>query len=61
LTISTFKNPEIYKYVPQGQEGNNHGNNVNNDKTCNHNSSNFNTGGDLSMFNSASFGIRGDE
>ncbi|KAK7333871.1 hypothetical protein VNO80_30651 [Phaseolus coccineus] len=64
LTISTFKNPEIYKYVPEGLEGNDLDDNINhnnNNKTYNHNSNNFNTSGDLSMFNGASFGIRGGE
>ncbi|CAJ1964868.1 unnamed protein product [Sphenostylis stenocarpa] len=59
LTISTYKNPEIYKYVPTGQESN-EDDNINNhiNKTYNSNPSNSNTGGDLSIFNSASFGIR---
>ncbi|ESW18110.1 hypothetical protein PHAVU_006G013800 [Phaseolus vulgaris] len=63
LTISTFKNPEIYKYVPQGIQGNDHDHddtiNNNNNKTFNHNSNNFNTSGE--MFNGAGFGMRGGE
>ncbi|XP_014506161.1 AT-hook motif nuclear-localized protein 19-like [Vigna radiata var. radiata] len=60
LTISTFENPEIYKYGFEDQERGDHDDsNINNNKTCNHNPSNFNMGGDLPTLNSANFGIHG--
>ncbi|XP_027932751.1 AT-hook motif nuclear-localized protein 19-like [Vigna unguiculata] len=59
LTISTFENPEIYRYGSEEQERDDHDNNINNNNSCNHNPSNFNKGGDLSMLNSANVGIGG--
>ncbi|CAJ1964862.1 unnamed protein product [Sphenostylis stenocarpa] len=48
LTIFTFKNPGIDKYVPEGEENDDQNDNNKNNKNCN------NSRGDLSMLNSAS-------
>ena len=58
ITVSIFWNPEMYKYIPQGNNGGNDDNN-NRENNYNNNPVDCNGGGNQLGFNMVSCGIRG--